>query len=66
MSEMIELILGGTFSLLRLSAISSYALCKVPCCLELQRTRNFRAVRGYPRYLVLREARLSMIAMNGG
>jgi hypothetical protein len=39
--------------LLRLSAIPSYSLCKVPGRLEFQCTRNVRTVRGYCGYLIL-------------
>ncbi len=48
------------YLLLRLGAVSSYSFCKAPGRLKLQRARNFRAIRGYRRYLILRSARLSM------
>ena len=52
--------------LLRLSTIASDPFRKAPGCLKFQRTRNIRTIRGYRRYLILRVARLSMTAMNGG
>jgi hypothetical protein len=40
-------------SLLRLSTIASYSLCKTPGGLKFQRTRDIRTVRRYCRNLIL-------------